>query len=61
MRPNGMPLDPETAARLETAIQAEQAKIADLAEVLATYPVIQLGVAYRTPRSRPTTTTTWRA
>ena len=37
MRPNGMPLDPETAARLETAIQAEQAKIADLAEVLATY------------------------
>lgn len=46
-RLSGTPLDPDTAARLETAIQAEQAKIADRTEILATYPVIQLGVAYR--------------
>jgi hypothetical protein len=46
-RVNGPVLDPATAARLQAAIQAEQAKIDDHLTILKTYPLIEIGVAYR--------------
>jgi hypothetical protein len=43
----GANLDPATLARLQAAIQAEQAKIDSHLAILKTYPLIELGVAYR--------------
>ena len=43
---NGI-LDPATLQRLQMAIQAEQAKIDNHLTILKTYPLVELGVAYR--------------
>jgi hypothetical protein len=40
-------LDPATLARLQAAIAAEQARIDSHLSILKTYPLIELGVAYR--------------
>jgi hypothetical protein len=46
-RLNGTPLDTATFQRLQAALIAEQDKIADRLHILQTYPLIQVGVAYR--------------
>jgi hypothetical protein len=46
-RLNGPPLDPATSQRLQAALLAEQDKIADRLHILQTYPLVQIGVAYR--------------
>jgi hypothetical protein len=44
---SGSALDPATLARLQAAIEAEQARIDSHLTLLKTYPLVELGVAYR--------------
>ena len=46
-RTGGSVLPPDIQARLDAALQAEAAKIEDHADILKTYPLVQLGVYYR--------------
>jgi hypothetical protein len=41
------PLPPDVQARLDAALRVEEQKIAGDTDILKTYPLIQLGVAYR--------------
>ena len=46
-RVGGSALDPATLQRLQTALQTEESRISSHLTILKTYPLIELGVAYR--------------